>query len=460
MSEVYLDIVDMVRVMAGLIVCRLIFVAGAADRRDHFVRRLVRGCLVLAVWTMIYVPFELAVELLSGEWLALHILLIGIWWLATGFITIWFVWSIYDITVSNVFFRCLMGSAVNEIATLIVRYVVNTMWMPGLDEKRPVLYIMITAAVYAAAAVLFYLLLGRRMRDSGHDVITTSRYNVIYCIITIVVLTLSTDLTSAVLEYSIQYSEGGSPEQYFINATLIPWFCIIILFVICVIILFNQYSTFRMLQQKQEKELLQQLEQEKAHQYEFTKENIDLINHKCHDLKYRIQALKLAEGSEKEKLVEDVTRDIRFYDASIQTDNPTLNTILTEKSLVCTGAGIRFSCSAETAGLERIEVVDLYTMLGNALDNAIEHVRRYDDPDKKTISLSIRKTGSMVHIIVDNYYEGELEIRDGFPVTGKADKRYHGFGIKSINMIAKRYGGDSEVSASGSTFSLHIMIPA
>ena len=460
MSEVYLDFVDMVRVLAGLIVCRLIFVAGAADRRDHFVRRLVRGCLVLAVWTVIYVPFQTAAELLSGEWMVLHILLIGIWWLASGFLTIWFVWSIFDITLSNVFFRCLMGSAVNEIATVIVRYVVNTMWLPGLDEKRPVLYLMLTAAVYAAAAALFYLLLGRRMRDGGHDVITPGRYNLIYCIITMVILTLVTDLASAVIEFSIQYSDGGSETQNLLNAILIPWFCIFILFVLCAVILFNQYSTYQMLRQKQEKKLLAQLEQEKAHQYEFTKENIDLINHKCHDLKYRIQALKLTEGSEKEKLVEDVTRDIRFYDASIQTDNPTLNTILTEKSLVCTGAGIRFSCSAETAGLERIEVVDLYTMLGNALDNAIEHVRRYDDPDKKTISLSIRKTGSMVHIIVDNYYEGDLEIRDGFPVTGKADKRYHGFGIKSINMIAKRYGGDSEVSASGSTFSLHIMIPA
>ena len=461
MEITFLDIFDMLRAMIGTLTCVLVFVYGTTGRRESYRRRLLTGLFLMTAWIGLYVP-AMYFASHTGN-LVLYILLSAVWWFACDVVALWVVWYLYDIQLSNLLFRGLMGMALNSIVTLILRYVFVIMLFPDYDERHPVRYILIAIMNYAVLEIFFYHLLAVKMADSGHTVIRNSRHNMRHCIVTIAILSLSSYVASTILEFSIAYDQSDIFIQYLLNAYYVPWFCIFILFVLYLSILFNQYTTFQMLAQRQENDLLRQLEEEKAQQYAFTRENIDLINHKCHDLKYRIQALKLTEGAEKEQMIEDVTRNIQFYDASIQTDNPTLNTILTEKSLLCTGAGIRLSCSVQigsgTDPLSKIEVIDLYTMLGNALDNAIEHVRQYDDPDKRTISLSIRRQGSMLLIFVENYFEGQLEIRGGFPVTGKQDKRYHGFGIKSINMIAKKYDGDSMVSASGNTFSLHILIP-
>ncbi|WP_442911407.1 ATP-binding protein [Lachnoclostridium sp. An169] len=98
-------------------------------------------------------------------------------------------------------------------------------------------------------------------------------------------------------------------------------------------------------------------------------------------------------------------------------------------------------------------------MLGNAIDNAIESVDRISDAEKKTISLSIKDQGKMLYVSVENYYEGEIVIRGGYPVTHKKDKENHGFGVKSIQLIARRYGGDIRVSTAHHIFLLQIILP-
>ena len=108
--------------------------------------------------------------------------------------------------------------------------------------------------------------------------------------------------------------------------------------------------------------------------------------------------------------------------------------------------------------LDFINVVDLYTLLGNAIDNAIEAVSDYS-VEKRIISLWIKEQGDMLHFMVDNYFEGTLVLKNGYPVTSKEDKDYHGFGIKSIRMTAKKYRGEIRISQDGTVFSLQIMIP-
>ena len=104
-------------------------------------------------------------------------------------------------------------------------------------------------------------------------------------------------------------------------------------------------------------------------------------------------------------------------------------------------------------------MIDLYTMLGNAIDNAIESVDHFTNEDKKVISLSVKEQGKMIYISVENYYEGTIKFHRGYPITHKKDKQNHGFGLKSIHMIAKRYGGDIRVSTQNQIFLLQIIIP-
>lgn len=184
-----------------------------------------------------------------------------------------------------------------------------------------------------------------------------------------------------------------------------------------------------------------------------------MINQKCHDLKRQIRALKIVNGEERERLFTETEKAIQFYDAKINTGNDVLDTLLTEKSFLCTGQGIRFGCNIQANHLDFIDMIDLYTMLSNALDNAIECVSVYRDTEKRIVNVAVLERGNMLHLFVDNYFEGELEMKGGYPITNKNDKDYHGYGVKSMHLLAKKYDGDIRISVQNHTFSLQIMLP-
>ena len=121
--------------------------------------------------------------------------------------------------------------------------------------------------------------------------------------------------------------------------------------------------------------------------------------------------------------------------------------------------GIGLNCVVGEIPEEVISALDLYVLLGNAIDNAVECVTGLSDENKKMITLNICSTGGFISIQINNYYEGQLKMQDGFPVTSKSGRYYHGFGLKSIRSIARKYGGDISIDTENNIFTLQIMIP-
>ena len=207
----------------------------------------------------------------------------------------------------------------------------------------------------------------------------------------------------------------------------------------------------------QELDIVQGLLYQQKEQYRIAKENIDLINIKCHDLKHQIRSL--GEKTVDEGALREIENVVGIYDASVATGNEALDVILTEKSLYCEKNGIRLCCVADGAKLNFMSPADLYALFGNAIENAIESVSRIEDRQKRIINVAVRAAGRLVSIHIDNYFEGEVQIKDGIPVTKKKDTRFHGFGIKSMKYIAEKYDGDFSVSAKEGRFSLNVVIP-
>lgn len=127
--------------------------------------------------------------------------------------------------------------------------------------------------------------------------------------------------------------------------------------------------------------------------------------------------------------------------------------------LLCHNRRIRLTCTVNNCEFDRISVIDLYTILSNAIDNAIECVEHYDQEEKKIISVNITQTGGMNCIIIENYFDGGLIFQNGQLMTSKEDTDYHGFGVRSIQMLVKRYKGAVRVSHTNHTFSIQIMLP-
>lgn len=136
-----------------------------------------------------------------------------------------------------------------------------------------------------------------------------------------------------------------------------------------------------------------------------------------------------------------------------------LDTILTEKSLYCGANGIRLGCVADGMQLAFMDPVDIYAILGNALDNAIDGVQQLTEPEKRMIDVLICREHKFLVLQVVNPIEGELKFRDGLPVSTKPQNGYHGFGLKSIQHTVEQYGGFTVVQAENGYFSLKVLIP-
>ena len=113
----------------------------------------------------------------------------------------------------------------------------------------------------------------------------------------------------------------------------------------------------------------------------------------------------------------------------------------------------------DASHLDFMSTLDIYALLGNALDNAIENVSRYDDDDKRVISLTIKAVGDFLSIQLENYCEGDVVFADGLPVTTKRNRQYHGFGMKSMRHLATKYGGSMVTSVKDHVFILQILLP-
>ena len=206
-----------------------------------------------------------------------------------------------------------------------------------------------------------------------------------------------------------------------------------------------------------ERDTTERLLAERERQYEQSRESIEAINIKCHDLRHQIRSLASGSSAIDPAALADVAREVDVYDAAVRTGNEALDTILTEKSLVCQREGITLTCVADGAALGFMAPADIYALFGNALDNAIEAVR---GAKRRSISLVVRRAMGVVSVSVENYYapDAQPSFEDGLPQTTKADKANHGFGMRSMRAIAERYGGTLVARAEDGVFHLDIML--
>ena len=205
--------------------------------------------------------------------------------------------------------------------------------------------------------------------------------------------------------------------------------------------------------------VVSQMLQEREKQYEASRDNIDIINQKCHDLRHQIRTLRKGAAVVDSAALKEIEKAVDIYDAAVKTGNAALDVILTEKSLLCEKNGIVLTCMADGSTIDFMAPGDVYSLFGNALDNAVEAVIRISEAEKRNIGVSVKAKGMMISIHVENCLEGTLTFENGLPQTNKEDKYFHGFGMKSMQTIAEKYGGFLTASTKNGVFNLDIVIP-
>ena len=294
-------------------------------------------------------------------------------------------------------------------------------------------------ALCIAILTFVWLLLVRRYRSGGTPDVD-NRYLLVFVGLTLLV----TNFLSTWVR-----TEGAQGMLYAIYSLL----CYVLLLAL-------EFDVFQRSALEREREVTRQLERERERQQRASQENVDLINVKCHDLKRQVSALRtLGSSEERDRSIDELERAVMLYDSAVRTGNHAIDTLLTERSLLCQARGVELTCMVDGTALEGMGVVDIYAFLGNAVDNAIEAAEKVEEPDGRLVSLRVGRQGSLVYVSVENSCAGSVELEDGLPRTTKGDSRYHGFGLRSIRMIVEKYGGNMTIDASEGFFSLTMLLP-
>ncbi len=226
----------------------------------------------------------------------------------------------------------------------------------------------------------------------------------------------------------------------------------------CALALWLQFSQLSNKEVKTELSSVKSIMHERQRQYELSKKSIEVINIKSHDLKHFVYSVMQRNAAADEKELEEIDKALSIYQSSVVTGNTALDVILTEKSLLCEKSDIKLTCIIDGSQLDFMRAADIYSLFGNALDNAIEAVRELE-PSKRNIGIYVKREGHMVSVHVENCFARPLTMVDGLPQTTKKDKEYHGFGMVSIRNIVEKYGGIMTVKTVKNTFNLNIIFP-
>jgi len=297
-------------------------------------------------------------------------------------------------------------------------------------------YNMICAGILITGYAILYLIFIRRW-NKDHQLYVNGTRLIFFLIVTIVLLNIISSLAT--------------------NTDSANIFVVILLAVCSIALLLIQFNIFDLSRAQYEKDMDAYMERAALRQQKMSNEAVDLINIKAHDLKHSLEVIKQELGGDevRQELL-TVERAINDYDAIIKTGNKALDTILTEKNLNCIQNGIEFTFTVDGKALSFMNSIDIYLLFGNALDNAIECLLT-EDMNHRIITLRIFEKGNYHVINLENYCSRALTFENGLPCTIKEDQDYHGFGMKSIQTIVYKYGGNMVVKQEQGKFLLNIL---
>lgn len=224
--------------------------------------------------------------------------------------------------------------------------------------------------------------------------------------------------------------------------------------IICFLVLQMLFQKLNKKKILEEYDVINQILQQERQQFQYLKNNINIINVKVHDLKHQLHSLRHSSQPDLEEL-KSIEKTFAIYQTIAKTGNETLDLILTDKLLHCEQKEIELVCFADGKSISFMREEDIYSLFGNALDNAIAAVEQLP-PEKREIKFHIQNLGDYVKIRVENEYTGVIRMEDGRPITTKKNTYYHGYGVLSIQMIAEKYNGKLNISVKDNKFVLDI----
>lgn len=411
------------------------------EKRDYFHLRFFGGalvCIILTIWIEVMYFLVTGNQFIYGEPAALDGILFKIFYYVIIFgMTIGVIALSYHQSIIVILVCCSVGYAIQYCASsfsLLLNMFTESLESPYGYIADCIIWLVTRGCIYT----LFGFVL-KKKRFEEENFKENNRNKVILCFLVIIVFICLSRLL---------YDDQNRSDFAKIAEPIYAMLCSALIIAIELSMAKNDVISQELIDTK----LLLRQERE---QYLMSKENIEIINEKCHDLKHQISYLR---QDRSDKSIEEIEKAVMIYDSTVKTGSNVLDILLTEKKLQCGSKDIKLTTVVNGKLLSFMEEMELYSLFGNALSNAIESVSAIPQKDSRHIDLKVREVGDMISIHMENPYIGEIVFHDGMPETAK-DKIWHGYGMKSMNRIVSTYGGVMTVTAQDGIFRLDILMP-
>lgn len=176
-----------------------------------------------------------------------------------------------------------------------------------------------------------------------------------------------------------------------------------------------------------------------------------------HDLKNHLLVLQgQAENSQMVQMsIQELQSQIQEYENYHHTGNEFLDIIIRDKAKAAQKKQIDFSAAIFFEDGSFIEPLDISTIFGNALDNALEASEKLPE-HRRLVTVKANRVRDMLVIMVENNALPDVSLPKG---TTKTDTFAHGFGLSNISYSVQKYGGESSIKSENGMFILKIVIP-
>ncbi len=206
---------------------------------------------------------------------------------------------------------------------------------------------------------------------------------------------------------------------------------------------------------------IEKLAKQHADNYLFNLRSIDNVNRKYHNMRHIIQGIKSMDSIDDIKSsIKSFEDEIQSYELIFNTGNKTLDVIFTDRIQEAKNKEITLHIHADGQGWEQISDIDIATIFGNALDNAIESVEKNTDLTSRLIDVRIGKVNEMLIARFENPFTHKIERNQSKFLSTKKDMDNHGYGLQSIEMIVEKYNGDMDIKTENGVFVLTVIIQA
>ena len=384
---------DIPRLYTALAECLavLLFTPALAPR---FSRAVTGGITLL--WAAVLSAFlGLTGDVPGGLWIPCMVTAIGLSYL--------YLWGVWSITLLEAGYHCARAFILAELAASVEWQLHCALW-PARGPWEP-LSLLLLALVYGTLFGIMCYLQHRRPQPAGHLQIGGS------AALTAVMLAL------VLLVLAVQHLVHGG--KLAVQSVLLQ-----------LLVLHRQYE-----------------------QYKRSKEGINLINRRYHELKVQLARIREEQDQTKQNAaIAAMEQNIRQYEAENKTGNPVLDTLLTAKTMECQQENITITSVADGRMLGFLTIRELCTIVGVALDNAIAAVRAEPDPEKRLIKVAVYSQGGFAMLRFEHYTEAAPALdADGLPQQGSD--------LKSVRTTVGQHGGSMTMHWENNWCTLRILFP-